>query len=211
MTEFHPPSDPSRPGATGAGAIDPTGAGDPQLAEGYAALAHLLAASAAPVDPAALSLRIMARLDERAHSRRRVRWTAAGLAMAASIALLVGVWMWMPHGDGNAVVALNSGGMKTGTSTPAAAAHDIVPAPDTVATSTAEGATGDSGSDDDKHTVPAWDDELAVEIAEVASQAELVECRWREAPDDIAQLRSQVDDFSQDINGSESATGTNEE
>ena len=149
---------------------------DPQLAEGWAAFAQLLAAAEAPLDEARLVSNIALRLERRAH-RRRLRFVGGALVMAASVLVIVGGVAWIQHGGQTIAVVAKSDASNID---PTIAVH--------------AGGAAPSATD-----VVPWVDELAEQTASLSQEAQAMEECWQQPPDSIALLQSEVDRFEQEM------------
>ncbi len=168
---------------------DPTR--EPQLAETWGALAHLLAASAEPVDEDALVAGIVRRAERRAR-RRSLRYRTVSLAAAASLLAAVGAYSWLDRKAQGPEVAVVPPSERTPVPAPPVAAQR---APRFVDIETAQR----SG---EEFVPTAWEDELAADTASLADELDSVEQRWQEQPDSVALLQTQLDSFEQEIRDS---------
>jgi hypothetical protein len=146
----------------------------PQLAEAFAAFAQLLATAEKPIDEAVVASGITMRI-ERKRRRRRLRIASAVLAVAASLVVAVGLIVREPAAEQAVALAPPA---------PVAVQDQAPPSP--VAA-------------DDSFDLPSWEDELAAETAALSTAVETTEQRWHEQPDGIALLKSQVDQFEQEM------------
>lgn len=175
---------------------------DAPLAEAWHAFSQLARSAEAPFDEAAFAAQMSARLAleiERDRRRRRLWMGASALAMAASLLVIVGLYQLLSRHSSSAPTPLPEQEV---------AIADVAPPPavqadavDVVAVDAqavvVENAPAPSVS------IAPWDDELAAETASLADEMQSLERQWRERPDSIALLQTQIDQFEQEIKSGE--------
>ncbi len=169
---------------------------DPQLAEAWSAFAHLAAAAEAPFDEHAFASRLAALVAWR-QRRRRLRIGAGLLALAASLLVIVGMAIRVPRGETAVARAI-----------PEQAAPEVAGVPDRASPAAPESSVVGTDAVPGERNGPwleviPWEDDLAAETASLASELQSVEQHWRERPDSIVLLQSQVDQFEQEIKSGE--------
>jgi hypothetical protein len=170
---------------------------DAPLAEAWNAFSQLARSAEAPFDEAAFAEQMSARLAleiERDRRRRRLWMGASALAMAASLLAIVGLYQLLSRHSSSAPTPLPEQEV---------AIADVAPAPAVQAGAVDVDAVVVENAPAPSVSIAPWDDELAAETASLADEMQSLERQWRERPDSIALLQTQIDQFEQEIKSGE--------
>ena len=180
---------------------DPTR--DPQHTEAWRALSQLLSAAdvetfdaglrdAGVSDLAMLAAKIARRIENRARRRQfRIGLGAAAGALAAAASLAIVAWFVTiePQKDQFAAVAP---AVAPAASQPAPEGSNIPPAQESP-----QVVVGNEAIE-----IAPWNDELDDATLALAVEIRTVEQRWRQSPDSISALESQIDQLEQELRNS---------